>query len=40
MPERSRGGRTGGALGGWKPLAIVAVGVGSKWNEKGAGRGT
>jgi hypothetical protein len=40
MLERSRGGRTGGARGGWKQLAIVAVGAGSKWNERGAGRDT
>jgi hypothetical protein len=30
----------GGARGGWKQLAIVAVGAGSKWNERGAGRDT
>jgi hypothetical protein len=40
MLERSRGERTGGARGGWKQLVIVAVGAGSKWNERGAGRGT
>jgi hypothetical protein len=32
--------RTGGARGGWKQLAIMAAGAGSKWNERGAGRGT
>jgi hypothetical protein len=40
MLERSRGGRTGGARGGWKQLAIVAAVAESKWNERGAGRGT
>jgi hypothetical protein len=40
MLERSRGGRTGGARSGWKQLAIVAAGAGSKWNERGAERGT
>jgi hypothetical protein len=36
MLERSRG----GARGGWKQLVIVAARAGSKWNERGAGRGT
>jgi hypothetical protein len=40
MLERCRGGRTGGARGGWKQLAVVVAEAGSKWNEMGAGRGT
>jgi hypothetical protein len=37
MLERSRGGRTGGARGGWKQLVIVVARAGSKWNEREQG---